>query len=111
MQKLSGKSIYKFYKSCRDFHQESNKIEFAFFYGFYDFIQNLQESAKLNLLFKKLICVEVPGKIWDLTNMPLVHGWDPGKMETFATWSLGAVAGVAGAIPARPAAMAGRKRV
>jgi hypothetical protein len=32
---------------------------------------------------------EVLGNIWDLTNMPLVHGWDHGKIETFAMWSLG----------------------
>jgi hypothetical protein len=38
MQKLSGKSIDKFYKSCSVFHEESNKIEFAFFRCFYDFL-------------------------------------------------------------------------
>jgi hypothetical protein len=54
-----------------------------------------------------MICIEVPEKIWDLANMPLVHSWDPKKMETFAMWSLGAVAGAAGAIPARPAAVGG----
>jgi hypothetical protein len=40
MQKLSGETMAMLYKSCSVFHQESNKIEFAFyefsaiFYGF-----------------------------------------------------------------------------
>jgi hypothetical protein len=33
-------------KSCRIFHNRSNKIEFAFFWNYHDFIRNLQESAK-----------------------------------------------------------------
>jgi hypothetical protein len=31
MQKLSGNSLDKYNNSCSVFHQESNKIEFAFF--------------------------------------------------------------------------------
>jgi hypothetical protein len=31
MQKLSRKTINKLYKSCSVFHQESKKIELAFF--------------------------------------------------------------------------------
>jgi hypothetical protein len=46
MQKLSGTSLGKNKKSCRIFHNKSNKIEFAFFWFFYDFLRILQESAK-----------------------------------------------------------------
>jgi hypothetical protein len=42
------------YKSCSDFHQESNKIEFAFFWFPYDFLRILQESA--NRLHYLRIC-------------------------------------------------------
>jgi hypothetical protein len=33
-------------KSCGMFHHESNKIGFTFLWIFYDFLRNLQESAK-----------------------------------------------------------------
>jgi hypothetical protein len=46
MQKLSGASSGKNNKSSRIFHHESNKIGFAFFWFVYDFLRNLQESAK-----------------------------------------------------------------
>jgi hypothetical protein len=35
------------YKICSVVHQESNKIRFAFFWFFYDFLQILQDPAKL----------------------------------------------------------------
>jgi hypothetical protein len=47
VQKLFGTSSGKNNKSCRIFHKESNKIGFAFFSFFYNFLRNLQESAKL----------------------------------------------------------------
>jgi hypothetical protein len=40
--------MIKLYRSCSVFHKKSNKIGFAFLKFFYDFIRNLQESAKLN---------------------------------------------------------------
>jgi hypothetical protein len=46
MQKLTGTSSGKNNKSCGIFHNKSNKIEFAFFWFFYDFLRILQESAK-----------------------------------------------------------------
>jgi hypothetical protein len=52
MQKLSGKSMVALYKSCRVFHQESKKIEFAFLWFFYDFIWIFQGSAIMPFLFK-----------------------------------------------------------
>jgi hypothetical protein len=41
MQKLSGNSLDKFNKSCRALHEKCNKIEFAFFRFFYDFLGTL----------------------------------------------------------------------
>jgi hypothetical protein len=46
MQKLSGKRIDKFYKSCRVLNQESDKIKFVFFWIFYGFLCILQVSGK-----------------------------------------------------------------
>jgi hypothetical protein len=52
MQKLSGTSSGKNNKSCSIFHHESKKIEFAFFWIFYNVLRNLQESTKLQILLK-----------------------------------------------------------
>jgi hypothetical protein len=46
MHKLAGASSGKNNKSCRIIHHESSKISFIFFWFFYDFLRNLQESAK-----------------------------------------------------------------
>jgi hypothetical protein len=46
MQKLSGTSSGKNNKSCRIFHNESNKIEYAFVRFFYDFLRILQDSGR-----------------------------------------------------------------
>jgi hypothetical protein len=52
MQKLTGISSGKNNKSCRIFHIESNKIGFEFFRFFYNFLRNLQETAKPLLLIE-----------------------------------------------------------
>jgi hypothetical protein len=46
MQQLTGTSSGKNNKSCRIFHHKSNKIGFAFFRFVYNFLHNLQETAK-----------------------------------------------------------------
>jgi hypothetical protein len=46
MQKLSGTSSGKNNKSCGIFHNEVNKIDFAFLWCFYNLLRHLQESAK-----------------------------------------------------------------
>jgi hypothetical protein len=88
MQNLTGISSGKNNKSCGIFHHEPNKISFAFFWFFYDFLHNLQEIGKSLLLF------ELPFRSEAL-----------GKILGFATWPLG----VAGAAPAefRPGPAAG----
>jgi hypothetical protein len=52
MQQLSGKTIDMIYQSCRSFHMEFNKIGFAFFWIFYNFLCILQYPAKRQALFK-----------------------------------------------------------
>jgi hypothetical protein len=46
MPKISRNSLGEYNKSCSVTHQESRKIEFAFFRIFYDFLEILQESPK-----------------------------------------------------------------
>jgi hypothetical protein len=48
MQQLKLKSIYMFGESCSSCYTEHNKIEFAFFGFFYDFIWNLQDPAEIH---------------------------------------------------------------
>jgi hypothetical protein len=52
MQKLTGISWGQNNKSCRIFHHECNKFCLAFFWFFYSFIRNLQETARTLLLFQ-----------------------------------------------------------
>jgi hypothetical protein len=52
MPKILGNRLGKNNKSCRIFHNESNKIEFAFFLISYDLLRILQDSAKGQTLFK-----------------------------------------------------------
>jgi hypothetical protein len=56
MPKILRNSSGKNNKSCRIFHNESNKIWFAFFSFFYDFLGNLQDSEKSFLLLEIHFC-------------------------------------------------------
>jgi hypothetical protein len=47
--------MFKLYKSCSVFHMESNEIKFTFFWFFYNFLQILQGSTKLQTLFKNQV--------------------------------------------------------
>jgi hypothetical protein len=94
MQKLSGISSGKNNKSCRIFHNEYNKIGFAFFRFFYDFLCNLQKSGKSLILFQLPFCSSALEKKY-----------------LSAMWSLGAGSGAARRNPASsPAFSAGRGR-
>jgi hypothetical protein len=57
MQKLLGNSSGKNNRSCGIFHHEPKKFCFAFLWFFYDFLRNLQESAKCTLLFENHFAV------------------------------------------------------
>jgi hypothetical protein len=64
MQKLSGTSSGKNNKSCSIFHNESKKIEFAFFCFFYYILRILQESAKW-LYYLRFTFAPGPWKVLD----------------------------------------------
>jgi hypothetical protein len=72
MQKLSGNNLDKFNKSCITFHQESNKIGFAFFWFFYNFLRILQDSANVALLFDIRFSRQAPVRLRSLTEKPSV---------------------------------------
>jgi hypothetical protein len=55
MQKLTVISSGQNNRSCSVIHHESNKIRFAFFRCFYDFLRNLQESANSLYYFSALL--------------------------------------------------------
>jgi hypothetical protein len=88
MQTLPGTSSGKNNKTCRIFHHESNKIEFAFFWFLYDFLRNLQESTK-HKYYLRWCLHRGPGKNRDLKNMPLLCGLGLRKNWGRAMWSLG----------------------
>jgi hypothetical protein len=100
MQKPLGTSSGKNIKSCRIFHNESNKIGFAFFRFFYDFLRNLQEPAKALILFQIQLCSQVPGSFGFLTYVPLLCGKTLRKECGFAMGPLGARRRRSGQIPA-----------
>jgi hypothetical protein len=66
------------------------KLSLHFFGCFYDFLHNLQESAKALLLFQIRFCSRDPGQFRNLTNMPLAHEKHPGNIWEPAIGSLGA---------------------
>jgi hypothetical protein len=53
MLQVSRIRLCEYNKSCSTLHNESNKIDFAFFLIAYDFLRILQDSAKFVTLFKK----------------------------------------------------------
>jgi hypothetical protein len=65
MHKLSGNSLDKFNKSCSVFHQESNKIEFAFFRFLYDFFRDFLSSSNLPHTIQELALHQSP---WNISN-------------------------------------------
>jgi hypothetical protein len=103
MPKISGNSLDKFNKSCSALHQESNKIEFAFFRFFLRFSKDFTRIGKSVLLLKVPFCSEVPRTFPTLIDMPLVHSWDSGKIWGLAIGSLAWGGGGSGRIPAKTA--------
>jgi hypothetical protein len=75
LQQLSGKSIVNLYKSSSAFHQESNKIEVAFFLIFLQFSMHFTSFSQTSTLFKKLICKEVPRGFDSLQKHPRFAAW------------------------------------
>jgi hypothetical protein len=69
MLKLSGISSDQNNKSCRIIRHESNKICFAFFWFFYDFLRNLKETEKTQTLFQLQFCSQALEKNYLFCNV------------------------------------------
>jgi hypothetical protein len=82
MQKLKLKSIYKFRKSCSSSHTEHNKIGFAIFGFFYDFIwiYKLQAQHKRK---RRIFFHNHPWKVFDFTKLPSLLTSRPSSTKTF----------------------------
>jgi hypothetical protein len=109
MQKLLGNNLDKFNKSCSTFHQESNKIKFAFFRIFYYFLYILQDSAKTNYYLRFGFSAR-PLEDSGAHNHALALRLGPYKDSKPCNVALRAVAGAARVIPVRSAALAGQGR-
>jgi hypothetical protein len=70
MQNLIGISSGQNNKSCRIIHHESNKIGFAFFWFFYDFLRNLQESGNSLYYFSCTFAGRPSERSWFLQCSP-----------------------------------------
>jgi hypothetical protein len=88
MQKLSGTILGKNNKSCRIFHEKSNKIGFDFsdvstiFYRFY-------KNQKTHVLFKFQLFTKTTGIFCRFTTMPSLHTKHPGINSDLAMWPSG----------------------
>jgi hypothetical protein len=89
MPKIFGNSLGNYNKSYCTFHQESNKIGFAFFWIFYDFLQNLQVSAINQTLFKMQVSTK-PLKVLDSLRVGPWFADRPWKNRGLAIGSPGA---------------------
>jgi hypothetical protein len=88
MQKLSGNSLDKFNKSCSSLHQESRKIEFAFFRIFLRFSRDFTRISKSVSLLKFPFCCEVLRPSQNLIDIPLDCMKHRGKTWSLAMWPL-----------------------
>jgi hypothetical protein len=87
MPKMLGNSSDKNNKSCRIFHSKFNKIRFAFFRFFYDFIRIFKVSEKLEET--------------DLRTDPRISQTGPRDENLKCNWVPGAMAGGGSSIPVR----------
>jgi hypothetical protein len=100
MLKLLGNNSGKNNKSCSIFHLKSNKIQIAFLRFFYDFLRNLQESAKL-VYYLRITFATRPLTVLDSLRIgPCVCNQDPGKNGEDAIGSPGVAGGGSGKNPA-----------
>jgi hypothetical protein len=86
MQKLSGKSINKLYKSYIFFTRIPTKLSLHFS-GFLKISMEFTSFSKIATLIKILVFNQAPRSFPVLTYMPLVHNIAPGKNQTSAIGS------------------------
>jgi hypothetical protein len=100
MPKILGNSSDKNNKSCRIFHNGSNKTRFAFFVFFYDFIWILQDLAN-HIYYLRIKLRSGPWNFPTSHICPRFTKTTSGKIEEPAIGSLGQTAGGPCPIPAR----------
>jgi hypothetical protein len=64
MLKISRIILCEYNKSCNTLHNVYNKIEFAVFWIFYDFLRNFAIFSNLQILLEIHFCAEALGKNW-----------------------------------------------
>jgi hypothetical protein len=77
MQKLSGNSFSKNNKSCSTFHQQSNKIEFAFFSEFSMVFYGFSKFQYFGNTIEDWVFRLGPWKLWKLHNHALAVRFGP----------------------------------
>jgi hypothetical protein len=110
MPKLFGTSLDKYNKSCRAPHQESSKIEFAFFQIFYDFLEILQDST-IWIHYWRCTFAQGPWNFFILYKYALRLHRAPRKELGACNSTLSLGGGAAGRNLARPAALPAEERV
>jgi hypothetical protein len=91
MQTLSRNGSGKNNKSCRIFHNESNKFEFAFLQIFYDFLRILQDWQFTTTIEDALLRLDPWNFLQSLNNTPTSH-----KTPREETWGRNWVSGPRG---------------
>jgi hypothetical protein len=86
MLKISRIKLCEYNKSCRSFHNGFNKIGFAFFWFSYDFLRNLQESAKHMYYLRWCFA---PGSLELFSNSQICPRFTLKTLERFQTSQLG----------------------
>jgi hypothetical protein len=84
MPKISRNNLGEYNKSCSAPHRKSSKIDFAIFWFFYDFVENLQDSAISLWLLKFPFCTRTPRSFPTFTTIPLVCTKHPRKIRGLA---------------------------
>jgi hypothetical protein len=108
--RTTTKTVFMIYESCSVFHKEYNKIVFAFFWLFYDFLRISQESANL-LHYLRICSARRSSEVFDFLQMSPFFAQKPWKENTSCDVFHREAGGVAGQFPAgSPVLVAGQRR-
>jgi hypothetical protein len=110
MQTSSAKAIDILYKSCSVFHQEFNKIEFAFF-CFYTILYEFSKNQQICFTIGESIFEQAPGQFPNFTDIPLDHRLAPRKIKNFVMRPLAMGRRRLAGIPTVPTALPAREEV
>jgi hypothetical protein len=109
MQTLSRTDSCENNKICGIFHNESRKIEYAFFLIFLRFYTDFTRINTTQVLFKIHFCTSAPDRFSGFTDKSLVHEKLPGINSYLAIGSLGPM-GAAARWGLRPGKLGKRRR-